>query len=100
MHYAYTGGTGDAEVICEKLQAPSGLRITIRDKGKEFNPLNRAAPKLDVPAETRQIGGLGIYLIKQTMDTVRYRREDGYNVLTIEKYLPEQGAGVSGKAHG
>ena len=40
---------------------------------------------MNLPAEERQIGGLGIFLVKKTMDDVSYRREDGQNVLTIRK---------------
>ena len=46
---------------------------------------------ITLSAEEREIGGLGIYMVKQSMDKVEYRYEDGCNILTIEKYLPEDG---------
>ena len=57
------------------------------DTGKEFDPT--AAPEADVTlsAEDRQIGGLGIFLIRQIMNEVKYQRLDGKNILTLEKKI-------------
>ncbi len=64
------------------------LVICIIDNGTEFNPLEEA-PEVDVTlsAEERQIGGLGIFLIRQVMDEVRYERLSDQNRLTMIKYL-------------
>ena len=61
--------------------------FVLSDSGKEFDPT--MAPEADVTlsAEDRQIGGLGIFLIRQIMNEVRYERIDGKNVLTLEKKL-------------
>lgn len=66
----------------------SSLVIRIIDNGLEFNPLEEA-PEVDVTlnAEERQIGGLGIFLIRQVMDEVRYERLSDQNRLTMIKYL-------------
>ena len=61
--------------------------VNIRDKGVPDNPLQRADPDITLSAEERQIGGLGIYMVKQSMAKVEYRYEDGYNILTIEKCI-------------
>ena len=61
--------------------------IEFRDKGIPFDPLAKADPDVTLSAEKRQIGGLGIYMVKKSMDEVRYRRENGENILTIRKKL-------------
>ena len=59
--------------------------ITFRDKGIPFDPLAKEDPDVSQSAEERQIGGLGIYIVKKTMDQVEYRRENDENILTIWK---------------
>lgn len=61
--------------------------LTFIDSGVPYNPLEKDDPDVTLSAEERKIGGLGIFLVKKTMDNVRYSREDGKNVLTIEKQL-------------
>lgn len=65
----------------------SELKIVVRDDGRSFNPLEAPPPDLDKPLEEREIGGLGIYLIKKFMDEVSYQREGSSNILTMKKYL-------------
>ena len=83
--YAYAPGTGDATVTA----AVGGgtAEIEFRDRGIPFNPLEREDPDVTLSAEQRGIGGLGIFMVKKTMDSVRYRHENGENVLTIRKAL-------------
>ena len=59
--------------------------ITFRDKGVAFNPLEKEDPDVTQSAEERQIGGLGIYIVKKTMSEVTYAREGDENVLRIRK---------------
>ena len=61
------------------------LVIEIADNGRAFDPLQAPAPDLSAPLEDRAMGGLGIYLVRKTMDTVAYRRQDGRNVVTLTK---------------
>ena len=61
--------------------------ITLTDSGVPFDPLQKPDPDTSLPAEEREIGGLGIFLVKKTMDDVIYRREDGRNLLTIRKKI-------------
>lgn len=63
------------------------LKIEIIDDGTPFDPTNRQMPDVTLPAEDREIGGLGIYLIKQIMDTVEYSRIDNNNILTLTKKI-------------
>jgi anti-sigma regulatory factor (Ser/Thr protein kinase) len=59
--------------------------ITFIDSGIEYNPLAKTDPDVTLKVEDREIGGLGIFLVKKCMDDVRYEYKDGKNVLTIEK---------------
>lgn len=83
-HYAYEGESGQAQIVCEN-PAPNSIKVSFVDWGKEFNPLEQPDPDFTQSAEERRLGGFGIYLTKQFMDKVSYRREDGKNILTIEK---------------
>jgi len=61
--------------------------IQFEDSGLPFNPLESAAPDLDVPIMDRKIGGLGIHFVKSMMDKVEYRYADKKNILTISKSI-------------
>ena len=61
--------------------------ITFEDSGKPFDPLQKADPDVTLAAEDRAIGGLGIFLVKKTMDAMAYRRENDQNMLTIHKRI-------------
>lgn len=63
------------------------LKIEITDTGLPFNPLERETPDLTLSVEERPVGGLGIFLVTQLMDDVRYRRLAGKNVLTMIKNI-------------
>lgn len=86
--YAYGDNTGTAEITMELLPDQI-VQITFRDSGTPYNPLEKPDPDVTMPAEERQIGGLGIYIVKKSMDEVLYRYEDGQNVLTIRKAFSE-----------
>ena len=60
---------------------------TFEDSGKPFDPLQKADPDVTLAAEDRAIGGLGIFLVKKTMDDMKYRYENGKNVLTLYKHI-------------
>ncbi len=86
-HYAYGGRTGEAVVQMELDSNPDLLRIIFRDRGIPYNPLENEDPDITLSAAERPVGGLGIFMVKESMDSVDYRYEDGQNVLTIEKHL-------------
>ena len=65
------------------------LVFTITDKGKEFDPTKVEEADITLSAEDRQIGGLGIYIVKNIMNEVTYQRLDGHNVLTLKKTIKE-----------
>lgn len=84
-HYAYDPDIGPATVTVDIIEDPVSVVITFMDNGKPFNPLETAEPDTKLPAEEREIGGLGIFLVKKTMDEVSYEYKDGKNILSIRK---------------
>ena len=85
VNYAYPGREGTVEIRCAP--APQdGIIIEIVDAGIPFDPLAKAEPDLSLPMEQRQIGGLGISMIRKIMDKVAYRRDHDRNVLTLSKF--------------
>lgn len=87
--YAYAPGTGMAKVGIEISDDKQTARIVLTDQGVPFDPLAKPDPDVTLSADERQIGGLGIYMVKKTMDDVRYEYRDGSNILTIIKSLTE-----------
>ena len=86
-HYAYDPATGPATVRVEVERDPLAVVITFIDNGKPYDPLAAADPDTTLSAEARQEGGLGVFLVKKTMDDVRYEYRDGKNILTIKKSI-------------
>lgn len=85
VRYAYEGGIGWLEVGTSLDHDSLVLTVELRDAGVPFNPLEAPDPDVTLPANEREIGGLGIYLCKQMMDTLNYKYEEGNNVLTMTK---------------
>lgn len=84
--YAYPAGEeGDVDIVAELSEGT--LLFTISDKGIPFDPTKKEDADITLGVEERQIGGLGIFLVRQLMDTVEYERKDGYNILTMKKKL-------------
>ncbi|MBQ9384336.1 MAG: ATP-binding protein [Ruminiclostridium sp.] len=84
-HYAYTPDIGEAAIQTE-ITADTA-EITFIDSGVHYDPLAKPDPDVTLSAEERQIGGLGIYMVKKSMDDMRYEYKDGRNILTITKKL-------------
>lgn len=85
--YAYAPGTGPATVRVETEEDPPAVILTFIDRGMPYDPLAAEDPDITAPAEERSIGGLGVYLVKKTMDDVRYEYRDGQNILRIMKRM-------------
>ena len=83
-HYAYAPGEGPVTIRAEA-EPDRIVAITFVDQGMPYDPLARPDPDIALPVAERPIGGLGIYMVKNSMDDVTYRREDNRNVLTIRK---------------
>ena len=86
-HYAYHPEEGPATVRVEVTEHPLSVILTFIDNGVPYNPLEKADPDTSLSAEEREIGGLGIYMVKQTMDEILYEYKDGQNILTVKKSL-------------
>ena len=86
-HYAYNPEVGSATVRVEVIEDPLAVTITFIDNGVPYDPLAKADPDTTLRAEERDIGGLGIYMVKKSMDDIIYEYKDGQNILKIKKYL-------------
>lgn len=86
-HYAYNPETGDATVRVEVVEDPLSVIITFIDNGMPYDPLAQSDPDITLSAEEREIGGLGIYMVKKTMDDITYEYKDGQNILKIKKKI-------------
>ena len=87
VHYAYHPGVGPATVRVEVLEEPLSVIITCIDQGVPYDPLSNADPDVTLSAEDREIGGLGIYIVKKNMSEITYEYKDGKNILRIRKDL-------------
>ncbi len=86
-HYAYHPEIGEATIRCAVGGDPLQVTIQFLDSGKPFDPLAKPDADITLSAEERQIGGLGILMVKKTMDDVVYEYKDGCNVLTLKKNI-------------
>ena len=84
-HYAYNPEVGDATVRVEVTEDPIAVVVTFIDKGVPYDPLAKTDPDTTLSAEEREIGGLGIYMVKKSMDDITYEYKDGQNILKIKK---------------
>lgn len=83
--YAYPGGEGSVTVRLSYSAEPPRVTAAFLDEGIPYDPLTHQDPDITLSAEERQIGGLGIFMVKKTMDSVSYAYEGGQNRLTIQK---------------
>ena len=86
-HYAYHPEVGNATVRVEVTEEPLAVIVTFIDRGVPYDPLKVAEPDITLSAEDRQLGGLGIYMVKKSMDEISYEYKDGKNILSIKKKL-------------
>lgn len=82
--YAYED-VGDIKIQYELLEDPLRIIVTFIDTGIEFNPLNKIGPDLTLTAEQRDVGGLGLTIVRKNVDKIDYKYENNQNILTIEK---------------
>lgn len=95
-HYAYAKLDENGKTIPDTGTGPMRLTVdsedgkvflTFEDQGMPYNPLEKPDPDITLAAEDREIGGLGIYMVKKSMDDVTYENKDGKNILTLMKKL-------------
>ncbi len=83
--YAYTPNIGSAIIRVAAEKDPTGVAVTLIDSGVPYDPLAKTDPDITLSSDDRQIGGLGIYMVKKSMDKVEYEYKNGQNNLTIRK---------------
>ena len=86
-HYAYKPDVGSATVRVEVTGEPLAVAVTFIDHGIPYDPLASEEPDTSLSAEERQIGGLGIYMVKKSMDEITYEYREGKNILKIKKNI-------------
>ena len=85
--YAYQPEIGPATFCMEFEENPSAVLMTFIDGGRPYNPLERTDPDTTLPIEERDVGGLGILLVKKNVDEISYRYEDAKNILSMKKFF-------------
>lgn len=91
VSYAYDDDATHAIGVSLRLD-PHALECAIADDGRAYDPFAAEAPDVDLDLDERDIGGLGVHLVRSLMDEVSYERRDGKNVVTLRKRLAEPGA--------
>ena len=85
--YAYAPGSGSATVRMEVEENPKTVVIVFMDRGVPYDPLAKDDPDVTLSLNDREIGGLGIFMVKKSKDDMVYAYENGQNVLTIRKRI-------------
>ena len=86
-NYAYNPEVGPATVRVEVTEDPLAVVITFIDNGVPYDPLAKSDPNTSLSADEREIGGLGIYIVKKSMDDISYEYKNGQNILKIKKNI-------------
>ncbi len=87
VHYAYGSSKGDVTVAVDFETEPKAIMLSFSDSGIAYNPLAKEDPDITLSSEERQIGGMGIFMVKKLMDDISYEHVNGQNVLTVWKKL-------------
>ena len=85
--YAYESGTGSATMCIDFEENPTAVSLTFIDSGYPYNPLEREDPDTTLDINERDIGGLGIFLVKKNVDELNYDYKDGQNIFSIKKFF-------------
>ena len=86
-HYAYGEGEGNMSLGIGFDEESRAITFRMTDKGIPFDPLKKPDPDISLSADEREIGGLGIFIAKKTMDSISYSHENGENILTMLKKI-------------
>lgn len=87
VRYAYRPEVGPATVRISVCEDPLAVSVTFIDHGKPYDPLKNEDPDVTMGLDDREIGGLGIFIVKNSMDQISYSYENGQNILRIKKHL-------------
>ena len=85
--YAYHPEIGPATFCMEFEENPNAMLMTFIDSGKPYNPLEQETPDTTLSIEERDVGGLGIFLVKKNVDEIAYEYTDGKNILRMKKFF-------------
>ena len=85
--YAYHPETGPATFCMEFEENPAAVLMTFIDGGTPYNPLEKSDPDTTLDIDERDIGGLGIFLVKKNVDEISYEYTDGKNILHMKKFF-------------
>ncbi len=85
--YAYQPSVGPVTVCAEVMREPLAVVLTFIDRGRPFDPLKSTDPDISLSSDERELGGLGIYIVKKSMDEITYAYQEGRNILRIRKDL-------------
>lgn len=85
--YAYKNNAGKITVCRSFDEEPRAINLIFADAGTPYNPLEHKDPDTSLGAEEREVGGLGIFLVKKNVDEIFYKYEDGQNILTVKKFF-------------
>ena len=85
--YAYDDAEGEATIRTEVIDEPLTIVLSFIDGGTPYDPLAKPDPNLKIPVKERKKGGLGIFMVKKSMDDISYEYKDGKNILTIKKRI-------------
>ena len=86
-HYAYAPAEGEATVSVDFDEELNSVVLSFTDTGVAYNPLAKDDPDVTLSAEERQIGGMGIFMVKKLMDDLSYEYLDGKNIFTVYKKI-------------
>lgn len=86
-HYAYNPKVGPATFCMEFEDKPAAVLMTFIDSGIPYNPLEKTDPDTTLDVDEREIGGLGIFLVKKNVDEIAYTYEAGKNILTMKRFF-------------
>lgn len=86
-NYAYHPEIGSATFCMEFEENPSAVHMTFIDGGKPYNPLEKDDPDTTLDIDERDVGGLGIFLVKKNVDEIAYEYADGKNILRMKKFF-------------
>ena len=89
MNYAYPPET-PGDIVVKAMYNRQFVKFVIIDSGRAFDPTEAVKADTTLSAEDRPIGGLGIFLVRELMDSINYERVDGHNILTLRKDLKHE----------
>lgn len=85
--YAYRPDVGDVTICLDFTEEPASVEITFIDSGRPYNPLEKDDPDTTLGIDEREIGGLGIFLVKKNVDEIAYEYTDKQNILRVKKFF-------------